>query len=401
LLKSNRRILFVMGALIAANMVNQADRAVMGILLPLIKTDLSLSDTAMGVLSGVAFSGVYAVGAFVFGHAADSRSRTRLIALGLVFWSLATAASGLAVDFKSMFWARFFTGLGEASLYPCAISLIATTFPQERRGRAVGIFGAGATFGSAIGIAAGGLLAEQFGWRSVFYLYGGAGLLVAPLVLMIQDPRRGPANADGEKPGVAIRRLLADRRLQLVWLTSVLGVSGLMGYSIWAAAWFLENGDMTITDLGYIFGVAMILGGLLGGYTGGALADNPAVRKRGGEAAVAVGGLVVMAVMLAVVLWTPWQWMRLGVALLLPIPMLGFFPPLVALVARLVPTERLGLAFALNVFFVGGIGNGVGPWLVGAVSDATGSLQTGISVSLVLVVSAIPVGLAMLRATRA
>src|SRR5690606_23887846 len=121
-----------------------ADRQVVPILFPAIKGELGLSDTELGIVGGLAFSLIYAISSFVFGYLADRTSRRAVIAFGLVAWSLATAAGGLATGFWTLFAARFFTGIGEASLYPCAMSLIADTIPPDRRGRAIGIVGASA-----------------------------------------------------------------------------------------------------------------------------------------------------------------------------------------------------------------------------------------------------------------
>src|SRR5512139_900367 len=151
----NAYLLFVL-TLVGA--VNWADRQVVPILFPAIRNDLGLTDSELGVIGGLAFSLIYAVAAFGFGWAADRGRRSRLIALGLAVWSVATAASGLATNFWSLFFARFFTGIGEASLYPCALSLIAERFPAQRRGSALGIFGAAAAIGGGLGVGIGGRL---------------------------------------------------------------------------------------------------------------------------------------------------------------------------------------------------------------------------------------------------
>jgi len=140
---------YMLAVITAVNAVNWADRQVVPILFPGIRSELALSDTQLGIIGGFAFSLVYAGASFLFGYAADRTIRRNVVAVGLVVWSIATAASGLATGFGSLFAARFFTGAGEASLYPATMSLIAERFPVTRRGRAMGIFGAAARWAVA------------------------------------------------------------------------------------------------------------------------------------------------------------------------------------------------------------------------------------------------------------
>src|SRR6185436_8665372 len=99
--------------------INWADRQVVPILFPGIRADLGLTDTELGIIGGLAFSLIYAVTGFAFAVAADRYIRVYVIAFGLAVWSLATAAGAFVTGFQSLFWARFFTGIGEASLFPC------------------------------------------------------------------------------------------------------------------------------------------------------------------------------------------------------------------------------------------------------------------------------------------
>ena len=181
---------YTLAVLTVINAINWADRSVVPILFPAIGSELGLTDTQLGIIGGFAFSGVYAVAAFVFGRAADRNLRTRIIAFGLVVWSAATAASGLAEGFGSLFAARFFTGVGEASLYPCALSLLAERFSADTKGRAMGIFAAASAAGGGLGVAIGGSLATAVGWRTVFFLYGAVGLLLLPLLFTLGEQPR-------------------------------------------------------------------------------------------------------------------------------------------------------------------------------------------------------------------
>src|SRR6185369_13052661 len=139
---------YLLTVLTITSTMNWADRQVVPILFPGIRADLGLTDTELGIIGGLAFSLIYAITGFAFGVAADRTIRVYVIAFGLTVWSVATAAGAFATSFGTLFWARFFTGIGEASLFPCAISLIGERFPPERRGQALGIFGMSAAIGA-------------------------------------------------------------------------------------------------------------------------------------------------------------------------------------------------------------------------------------------------------------
>ncbi|HMJ13987.1 MAG TPA: MFS transporter, partial [Polyangiaceae bacterium] len=221
---------FLLLVLTAVGTVNWADRQVVPILFPGIRKDLNLSDTELGVIGGLAFSLIYALSSFAFGYAADRHVRKYVMAFGLVVWSMATAASGLADGFWSLFWARFFTGIGEASLYPCALSLIAERYAPTRRGRALGIFAAAAAIGGGLGIGLGGRLAETLGWQKVFFIYGGVGLLCLPLLLALHEPKRTQSLAHRESTLTALKAVVQDKRLLWLWGAGTLAMASGHGF---------------------------------------------------------------------------------------------------------------------------------------------------------------------------
>lgn len=371
---------WLLGVLTLTSTVNWADRQVVPILFPGIRAELGLSDTELGVVGGLAFSLVYAVTGFGFGFAADRWVRVHVVAFGLTVWSLATAAGGLATDFTSLFWARFFTGIGEASLFPCAVSLIGERFPPERRGRALGIFGMAAAIGAGLGVGLGGRLADVLGWRDVFFLYGGSGLLLLPLILTLPEARRGrPADAV-ESPVAVVRTLLADSRLSALWIAGMIAMASGIGYAAWVPSFFVRAHGLDVTAAGALFGGAALLGGILGSLLGGFLADRRGRARTAGEVQVSVGSALLAAPLIVCTIGvaTPILFVPFGLAASMAI--YAFFPPLQALLVRIVPKERHGLASALNVFFLGGLGSAIGPFVVGYASDATGSLHTAMMV---------------------
>ncbi|HEY2772757.1 MAG TPA: MFS transporter [Candidatus Binatia bacterium] len=371
---------FVLLTLTLVNTVNWADRQVVPILVPAIKADLALTDTQLGLVGGLAFSLIYALSAFLFGFLADRSSRRRVILFGLVCWSVATAAGAFAHDFWSLFAARFVTGIGEASLYPCAMSLLTDAFPTERQGNAIGMFGASTAVGSGLGIGLGGPLVAHLGWRSVFLLYGGAGLLVLPLLLMMEEPARsGSEVALAHDPPVSIiRGALGDVRLLAVWLTGTLLIAAATGWITWAPTYFVRDLQFDVGSVAGIFGIAQLFGGVAGSIAGGRLGDRYRKRRVAGQLSVAALASLAAVPLFGVALLDVPHPLLMTCAVLGPFAIFAAFPSLQSQVAEIVPARRRGLVFAVHVFFLSGIGAALGPFLVGFLSDRTGSLRAAL-----------------------
>ncbi len=378
------RPFYLLVTLTLVNTINWADRQVVPILVPSIKADLALSDTEIGIVSGVAFSLIYAVAAFVFGYLADRASRRLVILFGLVCWSAATAASGLATGFGSLFVARFLTGIGEASLYPCAMSLIADAYPPERRGNAIGLVGASTALGGGLGIGLGGWLVASIGWRDVFLLYGAAGLLAIPLLLVMIEPRRVEAGdrEAHESPYLIIREALRDVRLLAIWLSGMALLVAASGWITWAPTYFVRDLGFETGQTGLVFGIAQLFGGVAGSLVGGRLGDAFRARGFAGQLRVTAIGAAAVVPMVGVALMDVPHAVLLAAAVAGPFAIFAALPSLQSMVAELVPARRLGLTFAVHMLFLAGLGTALGPFLVGVASDATGSLETALLVPL-------------------
>jgi MFS family permease len=331
----------------------------------------------LGIIAGLAFSIIYSVAAFGFGWAADRGIRRNIIAAGLLVWSAATAASGLAQGFGTLFAARFFTGVGEASLYPAAMSLVAERFGVAERGKAMGIFAASAAVGSALATGVGGLLAETVGWRGVFFIYGGAGVLVLPILFSFPEERRPPDRHDRDGHALAVvSNLLRDRRLLALWSTGMVMIAAALGYGSWIPSFFVRERGMGVTEAGYLIAVAALIGGGGGGLLGGYLADRRRRLKRAGELEVSALAALVAAPAVVLTVWIEPLSLFAFFAVAAPVAIYAFFPPTQTVLVELVPARNHGLAYAINIFFLGGVGSAIGPLLVGYGSDASASLKT-------------------------
>lgn len=365
----------LLAVLTFVNASNWAERQVVPILFPGIRESLGLSDTELGIVGGVAFSFIYAVSSFGFGRAADRSLRRTVIVVGLVLRSFATASGGLANGFGSLFAARFFTGIGEASLFPAAMSLLAERFPAVSRGRAMGIFGSAAALGGGLGVALGGVLAQHFGWRSVFVIYGLVGLLLVPFVLALPEAPRTLRAEHDERARDVVKDLLRDVRLVTIWVAGTLTFGAGMAYAAWVPSFLVRDHGFDVAQAGYVFGLAVVVGGVAGSLIGGFAADRAARRRFAGQLDVSALAALIACPCVLVSILTTWAPVYITFAVLTPVAVFAFFPAVQTTLVEIVPPHRHGLAYALNILFLSGIGSAFGPYVIGAVSDATHSLR--------------------------
>ena len=211
------RARYALALLLAVNLLNYIDRQALYAVFPLIKSDLQLSDTALGLL-GSAFMLCYMLAAPLFGRLGDRHNRARLAAGGLVAWSLATMLSGMASSYRLLLVARSLVGVGEASFGTVSPGLVADYFPREKRGRMLSLFFLAIPVGSALGYLLGGQLGQAFGWQRAFMLVGLPGLLLALPLYFLSEPRRAGASSESsarEKLLPELQRFLSNRTISM------------------------------------------------------------------------------------------------------------------------------------------------------------------------------------------
>ena len=183
--------------LLLLNILNMVDRTLITSFGTAIITDLNLSDSQFGLLTGPIFVFFYSIMGLFMGALADRVHRPRLIAAGLVLWSALTAVSGLAKNFAQIGIARLFIGVGESAMAPSAISMIADLFPKAKRGTATGVYYLGVPLGAGASFIVAGILGPMIGWRNCFLLLGGLGIGLALVLLLVKDPERGAMEEKG------------------------------------------------------------------------------------------------------------------------------------------------------------------------------------------------------------
>lgn len=205
---------YLLGVLVLVYVFNFLDRQIVSILAERIKADIGASDAQMGFLYGTAFAVFYALFGIPLGRLADMWDRKKLIAVGLSFWSLMTAASGLAKNFTHLAIARIGVGVGEASATPAAFSMLSDSFPAARRATALAIYSSGIYVGAGLGLGIGGLIVDRWdaawadqaapfglaGWQVAFMAVGLPGLLLAAWVATLREPVRGRMDGIDSRP---------------------------------------------------------------------------------------------------------------------------------------------------------------------------------------------------------
>jgi MFS family permease len=262
---------------------NFLDRQIVSILAEPIRQDLGLSDTQLGMLTGLAFAIFYTGFGIPVAWLADRANRVRIIATACALWSLFTAACGMAGNFTQLLLFRMGVGVGEAGGSPPSYSLISDYFPPQERGKALALYSLGVPFGSMFGSALGGWIAANYGWRAAFYAVGLPGLLLALLLVIVaREPKRGALDAlvDGETEHAAIPfaaalgRFFANRTLVITAFSS--GLSAFIGYAIltWAPPFLIRVKGMSLEEIALYYSLVLGITGAIGTFGAGWLVDR-------------------------------------------------------------------------------------------------------------------------------
>ncbi|MBS0255431.1 MAG: MFS transporter [Proteobacteria bacterium] len=384
--------------LLAVYIFNFLDRQLLAILAQPIKADLGLSDAQLGLLGGLAFAMLYSTVAIPLGSLADRLGRARVITASLAVWSLFTALCGMATSFTQLFIARLGVGVGEAGGVAPSYALVAERFPLHQRARAIAVYTLGVPLGAALGAFLGAKIAHAVNWRVAFAVMGGAGLVFAlPFAMVVRDAPQ-PAPEPGRDTGVAaVFTRLAQ--LPAFWLIAFgAGVSSLCGYGFlfWAPSLFQRSYHLSMVQTGAYFGVQTVVAGVAGIMAGGWLADWLGHRSRGAYALVP--GLAYLACAPAYVLSFQYGSASGAIALMLIPSVLGYvwLGPVTTAIQHLVPAPERATASACYLLINNGVGMGVGPWLIGRLSD---HLTAGYGVEALRMAMTITAGFYLIAAT--
>jgi MFS family permease len=324
----------------------------------------------------MAFMVAYMITAPVFGWMADRMSRWLLVGVGVILWSLASGASGLAMTFGMLFLTRCFVGIGEAAYGPVAPTMISDLYPVKIRGSVLAWFYMAIPVGSAFGYVLGSLVADSpLGWRGAFYLVVGPGILLGLWCFLMREPPRGRADLAGTAPPRQAR--LKDYAILLKTPSYVLNTLGMaaMTFSIGGIAFWMPDyiydrckGDMSLGAVGTIFGGITVVAGLSATLLGGIAGDRLRPRFPGSYFLVSGAAMLLAFPLVYLVTITPFPaaWVVVFVAVFLLFFNTGPTNTILANVSH--PSTR-ATAFALNIFIIHALGDAVSPLIIGMVRD--------------------------------
>jgi predicted MFS family arabinose efflux permease len=366
---------YMLALLMLGFTLNSVDRSILSVLVEPIRREFGTTDTQIGLLTGLAFAVVYSLCGLPIATWADRGNRRNVLATGILFWSLMTAACGLAPAFLWLLFARMGVAAGEAAGTPVSHALIADLYPREQRATALSIYGIGAPAGVALAGLLGGHGIEWLGWRMTLMLAAIPGLVLASVLLLTTDepPRHGIT--DAKQSAITWRAALGElwpsRVFRHLWVACALHSIALFSGNTFNTAYLMRTEGWSASSAGELIGMVGAAGAA-GTFAGGWLADQLARRTGDRRWVLRIAGLTTLATV-------PFQCL----AYLLPdvaslsvmLTLTGLFgygflgPAYAAAQAEAKPHARARVA-ALLVLAITIVGMGVGPLLTGVLSDA-------------------------------
>lgn len=372
---------YALGVLMLIYLFHSVDRAMPAILTEPIKAEFALSDTQLGIFTGLAYGLSLAACVLPVGALSDRVHRRNLLGLLVILWSACTVIGGFVRNFGQLVLARVGVGAAEAGAAPTAMPMIMDMFPARSRGTAFGLFYASANLGAVVAAAAGGYVAQNYGWRAAMLLAGLPGILAAILLFAtVAEPRRGEHDAadaacdESKGAGMMAALRFVARKPALLLLIAGCALMGLISISLgaWAASFFVRVHGLSLSEVGTLIGLFGGIGGVVSPALYGKLADilmvkHPAWPLRlvwiSAILAAAAGYVMVFSpfVAVAIIAYGVGEFLRSG-----------YPPPTYSVLLAQTPPQLRGSVMALLQFISVLIGFGAGPVLIGALSDYYG-----------------------------
>ncbi|MEH6490937.1 spinster family MFS transporter [Halopseudomonas sp.] len=397
------------GILLVAYVLSFVDRQILNLLVGPIRADLGINDTQMSLLMGLSFAIFYTVAGIPLGRIADSKSRRGLIAWGVAFWSLMAAACGLAQQYWHFILCRIGVGAGEAALSPAAYSLIADSFPADRRATAISVYAMGIYLGAGMAFLLGGIVvtwANAQGpmtlpvlgvvrpWQLIFLVLGAVGLMFCLVLLAIKEPTRKGVGAGVAVPLKQVGAYLLTIRKAVLCHNFGFACLSFASYgaSAWIPTFFIRTHGLTPGEVGIYYGSLVMVAGSTGIVFGGRLADYLA-RRGYRDANMRVGLLAAVLTLLCNVVFLvdnmPLLWAIMFFNVFTVAMPFGVAP---AAIQEIMPNAMRGQASAIYLFTITLIGLGIGPTAVAMVTDYVFMDDMAVRYSIFIVASVITVG---------
>ena len=369
-LKNTSFILFVT----LLNVINFVDRQFISSFAPFLKRDLGLSDTEIGLLTGIVFIFFYTVAGLFVGTLADRYNRTRIIGIGVILWSAFTAISGFAKNFFQLAAPRLFIGIGESTITPTTMSILSDRFNQERLGFAAGFYYLGVPVGVGASLLIAGYIEPIIGWRGCFYLLGFLGLILGFLMLLVKDSPRKNISAKpdsqsfSEIMSLLYKALTTSKSLVFTILAGTL-YHVVLGAAQFEVIWAVADKGFNPNTFGQINGWIFVVFGVLGSLFGG-IASDWALKNYSLPRTWFLLILTIILMPLAFTRYLDTDNILFWVGICSSAFSLGcFYGPIFAVIQELVPSSIKGTVVAFNLLCLNMLGIASGSILFGIIAD--------------------------------
>lgn len=371
---------WTLALLFLANVINYADRALLGVVAEPIRKELNLTDTDLGILQGFAFSLFFLAAGIAIARWVDRGNRRLILMLGITIWSAATAATAITHDFYTLAITRVLIGVGEATVFPVAMSLIADLYPGPKMSRSASIFQASSGVGILLGSILASVLGAALGWRPMFVIFGVAGIVVVALIALTMrpTPRLSSASASDRATETALGTVLGTMRNiwsipGIPWLALGFGISNMVlaCLPVWGPAFLQRSHGVELANVGPLIGPPAVLGAVLGNVISGIVATR-LIQRSGNRRS----GLVVpiLALPLAIPAYAIFLFAPALPVALIGVAVMNFMlasslGPCVALAISLVTPTQRGLTSTIMLACQTLLAFALGPFLIGQASD--------------------------------
>jgi MFS transporter, Spinster family, sphingosine-1-phosphate transporter len=350
------------------NLFNYIDRSVLYAVQDLIKDEFHRSDAAFGMLTSVFFV-FYMCAAPFMGPLSVRFSRKKVIIAGALIWSGATLLTAVTHDFNGLLIRHTLVGIGEASFVILSPTFIADMFPENQRGRVMGIFYLAIPVGTALGYVLGGIMGPAYGWRVPFYVGAAPGVLLAFLLVFIPEPPLGQFDPQEKTPD---RDTLKGLARNPAFLTATFGMAmmvfALGGLQVWMPTFLHRAHGYTLGRANKLFGLSTAVNGLVASVAGGYLSDYLLRRTRSAHYLVSAVSLALGIPAMWMALYTDGNRMVVGIFAAEFLLLLNT-GPLNAAVINSVGAHVRAMALAANIFIFHLFGDVPSAWLIGYLSD--------------------------------
>lgn len=413
---------YVVAVLLFAYTVAFVDRQILSLLVQPIRRDLGISDTQIGLLAGFAFAMFYSVLGVPIAKLADRSSRRTIISVGIALWSIMTAVCGLSKSYLQLFLARVGVGVGEATLSPAAYSMMADYFPPQKLARAISVYAMGLYGGAGLAMLAGSavvatvnqagpvtlpLIGTVYSWQLTFFAVSLPGILVLALMMTVKEPARqdysGNAPQAADNAAVPLRQVFVfmreNRKIIVAHFGGFLALGTVISaYLVWTPEFLRRSHDISISEAGFIYGIALLVFGTAGPYAGGWLAERLTLRgyKDGEMRAALVGGIA----MIPLTVVTPLMPGKIPAIIMLALVTfaLSFPQGLAPTILQLIAPNRMRAQLTAVFMFIAVLaGYTIGPAFVAMTTDYLFKDDTALRYSLAIVSAVLtPIGVIFL-----